>query len=321
MRVLDLPKTDLRVSPIALGTGDLGAGIPLPESLALLDAYVEAGGNFIDTAHVYSNWISGTQSSSEKTLGQWMKDRDNRDRLIIATKGAHPALATMNIPRMSRAHLEQDTSESRDYLQTEVIDLYWLHRDAPDVPVGEIVDLLDEQVEAGTIRYFGFSNWTVARMQAALDYSAAHDRASFVANQPWWSLAELNDANRLDRTVIPLTADMLEFHKNSGMAIIPFSSQAHGFFSNLDTTGIDGVSANKRRLFENPTNLRRLERIRALAKRYTTDVAAVVLAYLLRQSLTVIPVIGPKNVSQLQSSLKALDVPLTPDDLTYLEGT
>jgi aryl-alcohol dehydrogenase-like predicted oxidoreductase len=320
MRLIDLPKTDLRVAQIALGTGDLGAGIPLPESLALLDAYVAAGGNFIDTAHVYSNWIPGTQSTSEKTIGQWMKERDNRDKLVVATKGAHPELATMRVPRMSRADITQDITESLDYLQTETIDLYWLHRDAPSVPVGEIVDILDEQVEAGTIRYFGFSNWSVERMQAAMDYSQAHDRASFVANQPWWSLAELNDANRQDRTVIPMTPEMLEFHEDSGLAIVPFSSQARGFFSNLDAKGIEGVKADKRRLFENPTNLRRLDRVRDLAQRYHADIDAVVLAYLLHQPLTVVPIIGPKSVAQLQSSLKALDVPLTADDVIYLEG-
>ncbi len=320
MRYIDIPKTELKVSQIALGTGNLGASIPLPESLALLDAYVEAGGTFIDTAHVYSNWIPGTQSASEKTLGQWMKDRDNRDKLVIATKGAHPELDTMHVSRLSRADIVQDIIESLDYLQTEVIDLYWLHRDDPAIPVSEIVDILNEQVEAGTIRYFGASNWATARIEQALDYASERNLETFVANQAWWSLAELNDAQRADRTVIPMDAEGLEFHQRTGMALIPFSSQAHGFFSNLDRHGLEGVSADKRRLFENPTNLRRFARVRELARRYNTDVDAVVLAYLLAQPFTVIPVIGPKRVSQLRSSLKALDVPLTPDDLIYLEG-
>src|SRR5215467_4718468 len=118
MRYVAVPNTDLRVSHICLGSTGIGAEISVPDSFALLDEFVRLGGNFIDTAHVYSDWIPGTKSTSEKTIGQWLKARGIRDQLNIGTKGAHPELTTMHISRLSSADIVQDLAESLDYLQT-----------------------------------------------------------------------------------------------------------------------------------------------------------------------------------------------------------
>lgn len=146
MNKLSIPNTDLTPSQLCLGASNFGATIPQADAFALMDAFVERGGNFLDMAHVYANWIpSLPRSISEKTIGAWMKARGNRRQMIIGTKGAHPDLATMHISRLAPADIVQDLNESLQHLQTETIDLYWLHRDDPIRPVGEIIDTLDAQ--------------------------------------------------------------------------------------------------------------------------------------------------------------------------------
>ena len=156
---------DLHPSPICLGTADLGSAVNRSDSFALLDAYLDLGGNFLDTAKVYADWLPGERSTSEKLLGEWMRLRRNRQRIVLATKGAHPDLATMHLPRLSRAEIEADLHASLRHLQTDIIDLYWLHRDDPARPVEDILATLQDAVRAGKIRYFGCSNWRVERIR------------------------------------------------------------------------------------------------------------------------------------------------------------
>jgi aryl-alcohol dehydrogenase-like predicted oxidoreductase len=319
MRYVVIPNTALRVSQICLGSTDIGSVIPTAESFALLDEFIALGGNFIDTALVYADWIPGPRSTSEKAIGQWLKARGLRNQITIATKGGHPQLSTMHISRLSHAEITHDLAESLDHLQTDTIDLYWLHRDDPTIPVGEIVDILNEQVAAGKIRYFGASNWSIARIQAAIKYAARSGKQAFVANQPLWSLAAPNMDVHPDQTLVAMDQAGLEYHRRTGMAVIPYSSQAHGFFSKLAASGRAGVSQTDLTIFDNETNWKRLECIRELAHRYEVPINDIVLAYLISQPFPTIPIVGSKRIDQLHSSIKALDLTLTPGDLVFLE--
>lgn len=283
MKTVLIPNTDLKVSPVCLGSTDIGAGVSTTDSFALFDAFVKLGGNFIDTAHVYSNWLPGPKSISEKTIGQWLKASGLRDQMVIGTKGAHPEIPTMHIPRMSPAEINQDVNESLEYLQIEQIDLYWLHRDAEAVPVGEIIDTLNEQVQAGKIRYFGCSNWSIERIKAALDYSAKKGVPSFVANQPQWSLADPDMNAIADKTICKLDDEGLAFHKRTNMALIPYSSQAKGFFTKLDKLGIDGVSAQDRKVYHHEPNIQRFVQVQELARKHGVTVNEIALSYVISQ--------------------------------------
>ena len=154
MQTFSLPNTDLAPSVLCLGGVPLGSALDERQSFAVLDAFVAHGGTFLDTAKVYADWLPGERSVSEKTLGRWLQQRKQRDRLVIATKGAHPELATMHKPRMTRQEIVADLEQSLRNLQTDVIDLYWLHRDDPQTPVAAILDTLEEQVRAGKIRAY-----------------------------------------------------------------------------------------------------------------------------------------------------------------------
>src|SRR5258707_9989999 len=295
--------------------------LPRAAAFDLLDEFVALGGNFIDTAHVYSNWIPGEKSRSEKTIGEWLKDRGNRTEIVLATKGAHPDLATMHISRLSPADIAHDVAESLEFFQTDSIDLYWLHRDDTAIPISDILEPLNEQVAAGKIRYFGCSNWKVSRIQAAVDYAANKNIQGFAANQPMWSLAPPNLDQLSDKTLVAMDSDATAFHGRTGMAVIPYTSQAQGFFTKLAASGRAGLSESVSKVYYNETNVRRLERAQTLAKRYGVSLNDVVLAYLLYQPFTTIPVVGCKTLDQLHSSLKAADLKLTVEEVQYLEAT
>src|SRR5205085_396194 len=136
-------------------TVEFGANIPEAQAFTLLDAFVAAGGNFIDSALVYSDWHPGPRGSAETTIGRWLTERGNRDQIVLATKGAHPELKTMNISRLAPEDINGDVDKSLANLQIDQIDMYWLHRDDVNRPVSEIIDTLQNLVDSGKIRTYG----------------------------------------------------------------------------------------------------------------------------------------------------------------------
>ena len=317
MNALMLPGTDLSVSCISLGTAALGTVVNRHDSFVLLDAYAEAGGTFLDTAHVYADWHGGERHMSEKTIAHWLKDTGRRNEVVIATKGGHPDLATPLVPRLAPAQLVDDLDESLDCLGIDQIDLYWLHRDDPDRPVGEIMETLHAQVEAGKIRYLGCANWHHARVQAARTYAAEHGLHSFVASQVYWSLAIANP-NAFPSDHVCMDDVATAYYANAGMAVLAFTAQARGFFTKAAAHGIDAISPGARADFANDETLARLARAKALAQRLGASVTAVVLAYLTSQPFPTIPIIGPRSLAHLRDSLAAADLRLAPESLRLL---
>jgi len=322
MRYRNIPGTTLNPSALCLGTAHFGSSIDEKDCFELLDTFINEGGNFIDTAHVYGNWAPGCNGASEKVIGRWLAARRNRDRIIIATKGAHPELSTMHIPRLSRQEIMADLDESLQYLQTDYIDLYWLHRDDPSRPVDDILQTLNEQVKAGKIRYFGCSNWTVPRISEAMEYAKHHRLKGFIADQMMWSLAVPNVDVIQDKTLVPMDDKIMELHRNTHLAAIPYSSQAQGFFTKLvDAKGdIGRLKEDVRNLYYNDTNISRLQKVQRLAEDLNRTVTEIALAYLISQPFVTVPIIGCRTVSQLTQSLKAGDLLLDEDMVAYLEG-
>lgn len=319
MNYTTIPGTRLQPSVLCLGTADIGSKIDPPTSFRLLDAYVAQGGNFLDSAEVYANWLPGERSISERTIGRWLTDRGNRERMIIATKGAHPRLESMHIPRMSQAELTGDIEESRRRLQTDTIDLYWLHRDAPHMPVDVIIDTLNEQVQAGKIRHFGCSNWQPGRIQAAQAYAAQQGVQGFVANQPLWNIGVIDPTALGDPTQAVMDQPTWDYHRQTGLAAIPYSAQANGLFNKLAAGQPDTIKPNTRRLYHKPENQARLQRLQQLAAQTGLTITQLVLGYLLAQPFPTIPIVGCQNLEQLHDSLAAGDVRLTAEQVRFLE--
>jgi aryl-alcohol dehydrogenase-like predicted oxidoreductase len=303
MRSICLPNTNLNVSSLCLGTSQFGSEVERATAFRLLDEFVAAGGNFIDSANVYGDWVPGTKSSSEKMIGAWLAERGQRDKMVIATKGAHPLLSSMHIPRCAPHEIIHDIEQSLRHLQTDVIDLYYLHRDDPTRPSGEMIETLAAQVKAGKIRAYGCSNWRVERIAAANAYAAAHHLPPFVADQMLWNAARLDAAALPDKTMVTMDDALHRYHEETGLAAIPYSSQANGLLHKLASGKTEANRAGHNLIYPPLSNQRRALAIQTLAQELTVSFTAVVLGYLQSQPFVTVPIIGPRTVPHLYDSL------------------
>ncbi len=320
MRTIQIQGTDLRPSELCMGTGDMGAGLDRQASFALLDSFFESGGNFIDTAKVYSDWIPGERSRSEKMIGEWIRERKNRSNVILATKGAHFDLATPHILRVTPADIVSDINASLQHLQTDRIDLYWLHRDNPTLPVGEILDTLNAQAQAGKIRYYGCSNWRVERIEAARKHAAENGLQPFAAVQNMWSLARVNTSSMIDPSIVAMDDELWAHHNQTQLAAIPFSSQANGLFQKMAAASPDALPKSLRQTYINPDTERRGLRLTQLREQTGLTITQIVLGYLLSQPFPTIPIFSSRSLEQLADTLSAAGVRLSTDQLAFLLG-
>ncbi|WP_282940772.1 aldo/keto reductase [Paenibacillus sp. RC67] len=321
MKVRHLPGTELFPSVICLGTSSFGETITRDGSFALMDRFLDHGGSFLDTAKVYSDWVPGELSRSEKVIGQWMKERNNRSQIILATKGAHPELDTMHIPRLSKEDIAHDLEQSLRNLQTDYIDLYWLHRDDPQQPVEGIIDALNEYVHQGKIRYFGCSNWSSERIDAAQQYASQQGLQGFAASQIKWSLATYRPGN--DPTMITMNERELAYYERTGLPVIPYNAQANGFFSGRYTSEmLQEPTADNKKVWKlcSENNLHKLKAVKAIAERLQLTMSQVALGYLLAHSFPVFPISGCKTAAQLDDSCAAGDVVLDRDAFEELRN-
>jgi aryl-alcohol dehydrogenase-like predicted oxidoreductase len=318
MRYTAIPGTDLRPSSICLGTSELGSVLDREASFALLDRFLELGGTFIDTASVYADWRPGERSVSEKTIGRWLAERGTRQRVVLGTKGGHPDLATMHVSRLSRHEIVHDLDASLRNLGTDVIDLYWLHRDDPARPVADMLETLHDQVLAGKVRYYGCSNWRASRIREAQAYAALHGFRGFVGNQMLWSLAQPDPDAIADKTIATMDAHLRQVHLDTGLAAIPYSSQANGFYQKLARGTLHRANRGALRTYDRPQNRARFARIQALYAQTGLSITQVVLGYLLSQPFPTIPIVGCKTIEHLEDSMCAGDVRLTPQQIRYL---
>lgn len=316
MKLVTLPGSGLQVSPLCLGGVPFGHTISEAESFALLDRFVAQGGNFIDTARIYSDWVPGELRRSERILGDWLKARGHRDRLVIATKGAHPFIDSPDTPRTSAAEIRDDLEGSLRTLRTETIDLYWLHRDDPQRPVAHFIDVLNAFRREGKIRAFGGSNWNAARLRAANDYAKQSGQQGFTANQPFWCLGVAQSRPPPFTGYVKFDADMYRFHLESGIAVVPYTSQANGFFSKLAR----GDTGLERHDFHVPPNLTAARRVLEIAAAKRVAPSAIVLAYVWSRPFPVVPIVGCRTAAHLDDCIAALPVRLTANELVALEA-
>lgn len=319
MTTVLIPNTTLNVSSICLGAGEIGSSLNEKDSFKLLDLFVELGGNFLDTAHVYGSWVPGMQSPSEKTIGAWMKARGHRDGIVVATKGAHPNLDSMDVPRLSRKEILQDVEESLEHLQTDRIDLYWLHRDDPKRRVEDILETLESQVQAGKIRYYGASNWKTDRLREAWEYAEKRKITGFVADQSLWNVADLAGAPYGDPTLGWMDEERFSFHFETDMAMIPYQSQAFGLFQRMENGTLDQMNQGFRGFYKVEESLRRFERMKKVMKETGLTITQVTLGYLTSQPFHTVPIVGCRKPEQLLDSMTALDVQLSPKSVRYIE--
>jgi len=294
---IDKPVSRIVMGSMVLARGGTRLACPL------LDHFFEAGGRTLDTAYVYG---------SERPVGDWIRLRGVRDDIVLVAKGAHT-------PYCTPEDLTRQLFESLDRLQTDYVDLYLMHRDDPDVPVGEFVDVLNEHLTAGRIKAFGGSNWTIERLQAANAYAKAHGLVGFAASSPHFSLGEWNEP-MWEGCVAATDGTSRDWYERTQMPLLAWSSQASGFFTGRYRAEDrdDPRIANVVRTWFNEGNFRRLERAKQLAREKGVTSTRIALAYVLTQPLNIYALIGPHSIEETRTSLGALGVPLTADERAWL---
>lgn len=232
MKYKTIDNTDLLVSEICLGTASFGGGVPEDVSFDILDQFCENGGNFLDTANVYGRWNAGHTNLSEITIGRWLASRKDHRNIIVATKAAHYAPESPSVPRVNREAIRRDLDESRRTLGLDTIDFLWLHRDDPTKPIGEIIEIMEELVKEGSIRWYGASNYTPERLTEAKTYASAHRLHGFSAVSNQWHPAVRNPQypNKDDPTLVSALG-RLDDYKELGLSFIPYNSTANGYFA------------------------------------------------------------------------------------------
>jgi aryl-alcohol dehydrogenase-like predicted oxidoreductase len=302
----------LAVSAICLGTAEWGTKADDVQVDRLYETYRAAGGNCFDSAHVYAMWANAT-GASERALGACVRRHGDRGDVVLCTKGGHPD-AGAKYPRPDRylaaGVIARDVAESLERLGTDVIDLYFLHRDDARMPVAEIIEPLNEHVRAGRLRYLGASNWSTARIAEANAHAAARGLAPFVASQVLFNLGHPSKP-----PFVPfLAGDDLAWHAASGFPAFAFSATANGYFAT------DGQAAKGS--YDNPTSRGRLERARQLAVELGVTPNRVALAYLTHQPFPVVPMTGTTSVEHLVDAVGAGVVSLTGEQVRWLrDGT
>lgn len=287
------------------------------KEFALLDAVVEMGGNTFDTAHVYGG------GSSERTIGRWMASRGNRDQVVILGKGAHHS---QDRKRVTPFDITADIHDSLERFKVEDIDLYLLHRDDPSLPVGPIVEVLNEHKEAGHIHAFGGSNWSHQRIEEANAYAEANGLTPFAASSPNFSLADQVQAPWPDCVSIsgPSGEDARAHYLEQKTPLFTWSSLAGGFFTgrfhrhNLDefTEYADKVCVAS---YCSEENFQRLDRVQELAATKGVNVIQIAVAFVLAQPLNIYALVGCYTPKEFQDNVEAMELKLTSEELEWLD--
>jgi aryl-alcohol dehydrogenase-like predicted oxidoreductase len=280
-------------------------------SFDVMDAFVDAGGNFIDTADIYSRWWPGNPGGvSEEIIGRWMKARGNRDGLIIATKARGQMWDGPDGEGLSRAHITRAVEDSLRRLQVETIDLYQTHWPDDDTPQEETFTVFAELIATGKVRYIGLSNYRTGQLAEALAL-AGHGLPRFVSLQPHYNLVWREEYE----------SRKMQFCADNGIAVMPYSPLEGGFLSGKYRRG-EPLPATPRaymnRKFMTDEGFAVTDALAAIAAEKGVSVSAVAIAWLLHRPAVVAPIIGANLPGQLADLLPAAELALSKDDIQRL---
>jgi predicted dehydrogenase/aryl-alcohol dehydrogenase-like predicted oxidoreductase len=301
MKYGSVPHLDKKVSRLVMGVDNQGT---MPHAVGIFDAWYEAGGNAFDTAFIYGG------GHNEKMLGNWVKLRGVRNDLVIIAKGAHT-------PHCNPKDIREQFKVSLERMQLDHADLYMMHRDNLDIPVSEFIDVLNDFVKEKRLKAFGGSNWSIQRVAAANEYAKSKGLQGFSIVSNNFSLA---------RMVAPVWGGCIAasdpqsrawFTQNQ-LALFPWSSQARGFFTDRAHRDQSLNDEEMNRCWYSQDNWQRRERVLELAKKKNVLPINIALAYVLHQPFPTFPLIGPRTLEELRTSLPGLDISLSAEEVRWL---
>ena len=298
---------DIKASRLVFGCDNQ---LDVNHAFTMFDHFFSLGGNVFDTAYIYNS------GKSDENLGRWLNSRKLKDEVIILGKGAHT-------PDCYPESIRPQLLETLSRLNLDCLDIYCLHRDNYEIPVGEFIDVLDEIRSEGLIKIYGASNWSLNRFKESFDYSKANGKNPFSILSNNFSLAEMIEP------VWPgcescWDESYREFLTKENIPIFPWSSQARGFFLKDNEVKASYHPANpdraeQDRVWFDDKNLKRRERCFTMAEEKGFEPIEVALAYVLNQSFPTFPLIGPRNLFETESSVKSLEINLSHEDIRWLD--
>ena len=305
-----LGKSSLSIAPLAFGGNVFGWSVDEKRSFELLDAFVDAGGNLIDTADVYSAWVPGNRGGeSEAIIGNWLKQSGKRDQVVIATKVAKWA----GHPGLSPANIHQAVDGSLKRLQTDHIDLYQAHEDDASVPLAETLGAFARLIESGKVRVIGASNYGAARFADALAVSKQHNLPRYESLQPEYNLVSRDG---YEKELEPLI-------RAENIGVISYYALASGFLSGKYRSEADLARSSARggsvKKYLNPRGLQVLAALDAIAAAHHATPAQVALAWLIARPGLTAPIASATSVEQLHELLGATSLQLSPDEIAQLD--
>lgn len=307
-----ISNTDLEIAPLNFGGNVFGWTLNEKESFHILDRFTEAGFNFIDTADTYSWWVNGTGGQSEEIIGRWMRERKNRNNIVLATKvGSETKEHGFDI---SRKHILKSVDESLKRLGTDHIDLYYTHFDDNVTPVEETLAAYDEIIKAGKVRYIAASNVSPERLMESFKVAEKNNLPKYVALQPHYNLVE---RQKFETQYAPLV-------EKFGLSVFPYWSLASGFLTGKYRTEADfeqtarGEGIKKYFNAEGKAVLAALDKVSA---KHNSKPATVALAWLLANPLITAPIVSATSEKQLQTIFKAPQLQLDSEDMEILNST
>jgi len=304
--MITIPESDLVVHPLCLGSNVFGGNASEADSHLVMDAYRSHGGNFIDTADMYNQWIEGhVGGESESVIGSWMKSRGNRAEMVIATK-----VSKMDRRRgLSAKNIIAACEESLNRLQTDYIDLYYSHRDDETVSLEETLGAYAQLIAEGKVRYIAASNFTAARLRESINFSNDNNLPSYIAVQDLYNL--------IDRKTYE--AEMQSCVSEFGITNIPYYGIARGFLTGKYRPGITNVDSKREasaREYATDKNYSVLSAMDQIAKAHNAPLGAIALGWLRAQPTVSAPIASARTVAQLEEIIQVVE--LTADEIETL---
>jgi aryl-alcohol dehydrogenase-like predicted oxidoreductase len=311
MKLRPLGRSGLSIAPLVLGGNVFGWTADEAMSHQILDAFVDAGFNAIDTADTYSRWAPGNKGGeSETIIGSWLKSRGRRDRVLILTKvGMEMA---PDAKGLAKGHILKSVDASLKRLQSDHIDLYQAHKDDPAVPLEESLSAFESLIKAGKVRAIGASNYSAGRLGEALAASRRLRGHRFESLQPEYNIYERADYETALETLC----------RTEGLGVIPYFSLASGFLTGKYRRKEDfgqSVRGEDIRAYLNPRGLRILSALDAVAERHATKPAAIALAWLMARPGLTAPIASATSTSQIATLVSAADLALSGEDIAALD--
>lgn len=318
MKTYQFAGLDKPVSAIGIGTRDFHPD-NRRHDFAMLDAFVAGGGTYLDTAEVYR--IAEDRGCAESVIGQWISARPGvREKVVLASKGLIPGYYGKpyrdNVVITPEA-VHHSISDSLARLHTDYLDVWMFHRDSPELPVGPLVDAMDDEIRRGRVRTYGASNWSSERLQQALDYARATGKRKITFTSPLFGLAKPNEP--YSPGTISVADNDKDWFVQKHFPVVAWASLGSGFF--MSDTPQENPESDMARVFYSEDNLARKKRAEQLAAKKRRSVVEIVLGYVISQEFSAIALSGAQTLQEVEDTICAGDVQLNRAECNWLDLT